>query len=162
MHASWKFPGSPVVETPCFQCRGHGFDPSSGELGSHMLHWHGMAKNKNLSSLFTRPWSGSPWKCQLHRSHHNRYPPTFHFFYICLPFFESAQFSRSVMSDSLRPYGLQRARPPCPLPAPGACSNSCPSSRWCHPTVSSSVVPFFSCLQSFLASGASPSSQFLA
>ena len=56
------------------------------------------------------------------------------------------------MSDSLRPHGLQQARLPCPSPTPGACSNSCPSSRWCHPTFSSSVVPFSSCLQSFPAS----------
>ena len=57
--------------------------------------------------------------------------------------------SRSVMSDSLRPHGLQHARLPCPSPSPGACSNSCPLSRWCHPTISSSVVPFSSWLQSF-------------
>ena len=65
----------------------------------------------------------------------------------------SVQFSLSVMSDSLRPHGLQHARPPCPSPTPGAHSNSCPSSRWHHPTISSSVVPFSSCPQSFPASG---------
>ena len=64
------------------------------------------------------------------------------------------------MSDSLRPHGLQHARPPCPSPNPRACSNSCPSSQWCHPTVSSSVIPFSSCLQSFAASGSFPMSQF--
>ena len=52
------------------------------------------------------------------------------------------QFSRSVVPDSLRLHGLQHTRLPCPLPAPGACSNACPSSRWCHPTISSSAVPF--------------------
>ena len=57
------------------------------------------------------------------------------------------------MSDSLRPHGLQHIRLPCPSPTPRACSNSCPLSQWCHPTVSSSVVPFFSSLQSFPASG---------
>ena len=57
------------------------------------------------------------------------------------------------MSASLWLHGLQHARPPCPSPTPGACSNSCPSSRWCHPTISSSVVLFSSCLQSFPASG---------
>ena len=62
-------------------------------------------------------------------------------------------FSRSVASDSLRPHGLQHARLPCPLPSPRACSNSCQSSWWCHPTISSSVVPFSSCLQFFPASG---------
>ena len=62
-------------------------------------------------------------------------------------------FSCSVVSDSLGPHGLHHARLPCPSPAPGVCSNSCPSSWWCHPTISSSVVPFSSCLQSFPASG---------
>ena len=58
------------------------------------------------------------------------------------------QFSRSVMSDSLQPHESQHARPPCPSPTPGVHSNSCPSSRWCHPTISSSVIPFSSCPQS--------------
>ena len=66
------------------------------------------------------------------------------------------------MSDSLRPHGMQRSRPPCPSPTPRAYSNSCPSSRWCHPTISSSVVPFSSRFQSFPASGSFPMSQFLA
>ena len=61
-------------------------------------------------------------------------------------------FSHSVMSDSLRPHGLQHARLPCTSPTPGACSNTCPLNRWCHPTISSSVIPFF-CIQSWLASG---------
>ena len=65
----------------------------------------------------------------------------------------SVQFSRSVVSNSLGHHGLQHARLSCPSPTPGACSDSCPSSRWCHPTISSSVVPFSSCLQSFPASG---------
>ena len=64
------------------------------------------------------------------------------------------------MSDSLQPHGLQHARPPCPSPTPGVYSNSCPLSRWCHPTPSSSVVPFSFCLQSFPASGSFPVSQF--
>ena len=71
----------------------------------------------------------------------------------------SVQFSRSIVSDSLWPHGLQHARPPCPSPTPGVYSNSCPSSRWCHPTISSSVVPFSSCLQSFPASESSPMSR---
>ena len=54
----------------------------------------------------------------------------------------SVQFSRSVVSDFLWPHGLQHARPPCPSPTPGACSNSCPLNWWCHPTISSSVIPF--------------------
>ena len=64
------------------------------------------------------------------------------------------------MSNYLPLYGLQHARHPCPSPTPRACSNSCPLSQWCHPTVSSSVVPFSSCLQSFPASGSFPMSQF--
>ena len=71
----------------------------------------------------------------------------------------SVQFSCSVMSDSLRPHGLQHARIPCLSPTSGACSNSCPLSRWCHLTSSSSVIPFFSCLQSFPTSGSFPMSQ---
>ena len=70
----------------------------------------------------------------------------------------SVQFSRSVLADSLWPHGLQHARPPCPSPIPRVHSNSCPSSRWCHPTISSSVLPFSSCLQSFPASGSFPMS----
>ena len=71
----------------------------------------------------------------------------------------SVQFSHSVMSDSFWPHGLQHARLLCPSPTPKACSNSCPSSRWCHSTISSSVIPFSSCFQSFLASGSFPLSQ---
>ena len=66
--------------------------------------------------------------------------------------FQFSQFNRLVMSNSLQPHGLQHARPPCPLPTPGVYANSCPLSRWCHPTISSSVRPFFSHLQSFPAS----------
>ena len=72
---------------------------------------------------------------------------------------KSVQFSHSVLSDSLQPHGLQHARPTCPSPTPGAYSNSCPLSSWCHPTISSSVVPFSSCLQSFPASGSFTMSQ---
>ena len=74
----------------------------------------------------------------------------------------SVQFSRSVVSDSLWPHGLQHARPPCPSPTPGLYSNSCPLSQWCHPTILSFVIPFSSCLQSFQASGSFPMSQFFA
>ena len=70
--------------------------------------------------------------------------------------------SHSVMSDSLQPHGLQHARLPCPSPAPRACPNSWPLSQWRHPTISSSVIPFSSCLQSFPASGSFPMSQFYA
>ena len=76
--------------------------------------------------------------------------------------FQFRQFSCSVMSDSLRPHGLQHARPPCPSPTHGVYSNLCLLSRWCHPTISSSIVPFSSCLQSFPASGSFLMSQFFA
>ena len=72
----------------------------------------------------------------------------------------SIQFSCSVVSHSLWPRGLQHTRPPCPSTTPEACSNSCSLSQWCHPTISSSVIPFSSCLQSFPASGSFPMSQF--
>ena len=77
----------------------------------------------------------------------------------------SVQFSRSVVSDSSQPHGLhglQHARLPCPSPTPAAYSNSCPLSWWCHPTISSSVIPFSSCLQSFPAAESFPTSQFFA
>ena len=73
--------------------------------------------------------------------------------------FSSVQFSLSVMSSSLRPHELQHARPPCPSPTPRVHPNPCPLSRWCHPTILSSVVPFSSRLQSFPASGSFPVSQ---
>ena len=69
------------------------------------------------------------------------------------------QFSRSVVSNSLRPHESQHARPPCPSPTPRVHSNSCPSSWWCHPAISSSVIPFSSCPQSLPASGSFPVSQ---
>ena len=72
------------------------------------------------------------------------------------------QFSRSVLSNSLRPHELQHARPPCPSPTPGVHPNPCPSSQWCHPTSLSSVIPFFFCPQSFPASGSFPVSQLFA
>ena len=71
----------------------------------------------------------------------------------------SVQFSRSVVSNSLQPHGLQHPRPPCLSPTPGGCSNSCPLSRWCHPAISSSVIPFPSCPQSLPASESFPMSQ---
>ena len=75
-------------------------------------------------------------------------------------YISSVQFSRSVISNSLQTHGLQHTRLPCPSPNLGACSNPYPSSWWCHPAISSSVIPFSSCLQSFPASGSLPMSQF--
>ena len=77
-------------------------------------------------------------------------------------FILSVQFSRSVVSDSLWPRGLQHSRPPCPSPTPGTYSKSCPSCWWCHPTISSPIIPFSSHLQSFPASGYFQMSQFFA
>ena len=79
--------------------------------------------------------------------------------FVCI---SSVHFSHSVMSDSLWPHSLQHSRLPCPSPTPGAHSKSCQLSRWCHPTISSSVVPFSSCLQSFPSSGSFLRSQFFA
>ena len=76
--------------------------------------------------------------------------------------FSSVQFSCSVVSDSLWPHESQHTRPPCPSPTPGVHPNPCPLSRWCHPTISSSVVPFSSCPQSFPASGSFQMSQLFA
>ena len=74
-------------------------------------------------------------------------------------YYLSVQFSHSVVSDSLQSHEPQHARPPCPSPTPGVHPNSCPLSRWCHPAISSSVVPFSSCPQSFPASGSFQMSQ---
>ena len=79
--------------------------------------------------------------------------------YTCI---SSVQFSHSVVSSSLRSHGVQHAKFPCPSLTPGTYSNSCPSSWWCHPTISSSVIPFSSCLQSFSESGSFPVSQLFA
>ena len=84
------------------------------------------------------------------------------YLYIRLHSLIEIQCSRSVLSNSLRPHGLQHTRPPCPSPTPEVCSNSCPSSQWCHPTISSSVILFSFSLQSFQASGSFPMSQFFA
>ena len=74
-------------------------------------------------------------------------------------YISSVQFSHSVMSDSLLPHESQHTRPPCPSPTPGVYSNPCPLIQWCHPAISSSVVPFSSCPQTFLASGSFQMSQ---
>ena len=82
---------------------------------------------------------------------------------VCVPTCTySVQFSRSVVSDSLRPHELQHSRPPCPSPTPRVYPHSCPSSQWCHPAISSSVIPFSSCPQSLPAPGSFPMSQLFA
>ena len=85
----------------------------------------------------------------------------YQFTYNCFIYI-SVQFSHSVVSDSLWPHELQHARTPCPSPSPRVCSNSCPLSQWCHSTISSSVIPFSSCLQSFPASRSFPVSRLFA
>ena len=80
--------------------------------------------------------------------------------YYCIFSLSSVQFSLPVMSDSFQPHGLQHARPPCSSPTLGVYANSNPLNRWCHPTISSSVIPFSSCLQSFPASGSFQTCQF--
>ena len=87
---------------------------------------------------------------------------TFTFTFGRILILSSVQFSHSVVSDSLQLHGLQHTSPPCPSATPGDYSNSCPLSWWCHPTISSSVVPFSSCRQSFPASGSFPVSRFFA
>ena len=77
-----------------------------------------------------------------------------------IKWFSSVQFTHSIMSNSLWPHDLQHTRPPCPSPTPRAYSDSCPWSRWCHPTISSSVIALSSHLQSFPVSGSFPMSQF--
>ena len=101
-----------------------------------------------LLLAFTPYFHGS----QINKYHHNVW-------YNEMRWFSSVQFSRSVVSDSLRPHESQHARPPCPSPTPGVYSNSCPSSQWCHAAISSSVVHFSSCPQSLPASGSFPISQ---
>ena len=93
----------------------------------------------------------SSWSCK------NEYAESNTETLVCLD--SSVQFSCSVVSDSLRPHELQRARLPCPSPPPRVHPNPCPSSQWCHPVISSCVVPFFSCPQSLPASGSFPMSQ---
>ena len=120
-----------------------------------------MIKSKNISRNFSGGVEGSVGSGQFQIIPCSR----LYFFSRSIgPFqcFSSVQFSHSVVSDSLRSHESQHARPPCPSPTPGVYSNSCPLSRWCHPTISSSVVPFSSRLQSFPASGSFPMSQFFA
>ena len=105
-----------------------------------------------------------PWACELKYGVLATGPPRkslFHFL-IIFPYQYRSVSSVAVMSDPLQPHGLQHARLPCPSPTPWACSNSCPSSQWCHPSIASSVFPFSSCLQSFPASGSFPRSQSFA
>ena len=116
----------------------------------HMSCWD-TRRIKHIQRILTRIMSG-PW---------NRVNvKNLHFEKICPNF--SVQFSHSIVSNSLRPHESQHARPPCPSPTPGVHSDSRPSSQWCHPAISSSVVPFSSCPQSLSASESFPMSQLFA
>ena len=113
-----------------------------------------------MIAIFTLHWTeGNCQKEFLHSGY--RAEQKFSLIWTRFPYDTSvSQFSHSVLSDSLRPHGLHHTRPPRPSPTLGAYSNSCPLSQWCHPTISSSVVPFSSRLQSFPASGSFQMSQF--
>ena len=129
------FPGGSVVKNPPIMCSSCEFNPWVGKILWRRKwqpapvflpgEFHGL---KSLAGY-------SPWGCK----ESDMTEAT-----------ASVQFSHSVVSNSLRPHELQHARPPCPSPTPGAYPNSCPLSRWCHPTISSSVVPFSSCPQSLM------------
>ena len=101
------------------------------------------------------------WCCRVYEYAEQIYPKArfTHAWHKPLLLFSSVEFSHSVMSDSLRPRELQHTRPPCPSPTPGVHSNSHPSSHWCHPAISSSVIPFSSCPESLPASETFPMSQ---
>ena len=105
--------------------------------------WH-FEGNKPLTAW--TGWRSEAWN-YFDRTLHNRHTSCW------------VRFSCSVVSDSLRPHELQHTRPPCPSPTPRVYPNSCPLSQWCHPTISSSVIPFSSCLQSFPTSGSFQMSQ---
>ena len=113
-----------------------------------------------LAFSYTRPWRVLPYNCC--QGQMLKQIIVLHSVNVWKLFMLHSQFSCSVVSDSLWPYGLQHARLSCPSPTPGAYSDSCPSSRWCHPTILSTVIPLTSCLQSFPASGSFPMSQFFA
>ena len=118
--------------------------PLSVELSRHLLEWVAISFSRGSSQP-------RDWTCVSSLALQNSLP-------LChlgslFPCFSSVQFSCSLVSKSLQPHGLQHARLPCPSPTPRVCSNSCPSNRWCHPTISSSVIPFSSRLQSFQHQG---------
>ena len=155
------FPGGSSGEEPTCQCKRCGFDPCVGKIlwrreWLHMLVFCPGEFHQEKQATIHRVAQSRTWLKWL-STHGPRIPQ-------CL-FFSSVQFSSVQSLSSVRlfaPHGLQHARLPCPSLSSGVCSNSCPSSQWCHPIISSSVVPFSSCLQSFLTSGSFPMSQFFA
>ena len=133
------------------------FLPKKSQGWSH-LEWIGWIcmQYKGLSRVFSNT---TVQKCQFFGAQSSLWTNS-HIHTWLLKTISSVQSSRSVISNSLRPHGLQHARLPCPSPSPGSCSNSCALSRWHYPTISSSVIPFSSCLQSFPTSESFPVSQF--
>ena len=119
-----------------------------GILKARILEWLPFPSPGDLPNPRIEPWSPHCRQILYWQSHKGS------------PNLLSVQFSCSVVSNSLWPRGLQHFRLPSSSPTPGACSDSCPLSRWCHLTISYSVIPFSSCLQSFPASGSFPASQF--
>ena len=121
-----------------------------------------MIKNIENKNLIQNNWNkvGLPKKQSISFVHHYLLWHFQYWYYIIV--FSSVQFSRLVVSNSLRLHEPQHTRPPCPSPTPRVHPNPCPLSRWCHPTISSSVVPFSSCPQSFPASGSFPMSKIFA
>ena len=115
------------------------------------------ATKRNEIGSFVRTWMDLVCHAEWSKSEKNKYHVLMHISGNC-----SVQFSHSVMSDSLRPHGLQHIRPTCPSQTPKTCSNSCPSSQWYHPTISSSLVTFSLCPQSLAASGSLQMSKFFA
>ena len=133
------------------------------DRGARLATVHGVAKSHMwlsdwMHTLWVRRQPTAPVTLYMSSVHHRTSAPS------TAPntLFSSIQFSRSVVSNSLWPHESQHTRPPCPSPTPGVYSNSSPSSWWCHPTISSSVVPFSSCPQSLPASGSFPVSQLFA
>ena len=124
-------------------------------MGNHQVAWEGLNWLRSVTFLITSPVTVKigPW---------TTFSIAKNVEYFSEYIISSVQFSRSVMSNSLQPHESQHARPPCPSPTPGVHSNSCPSSQWCHPAISPSVVPFFSCPQSLPAPGSFPMSQLFA
>ena len=128
---------------------------------SHRLHFWGL---QNHCKWWLKQLSMHSHTILNHRKSHtsSNSGPMFEWASIWIVGISSVQFSCSVVSDSLQPHESQHTRPACPSPMPGVHSNSCPSSWWCHPAISSSVVPFSSCLQSLSASESFPMSQLFA
>ena len=151
-HSSILWPGSDMY---CF-CSQPVYWNSNMALPNFRV--SGCYKLLGTGSCISNPWSmyHGHLTYLLKKLRWNSCNIKFNHFKMC----NSVQFSCSVVSNSLWPHELQDARLSCPSPTPGACSNSCPSSWWCQPTISSSVAPFSSCLQSFPASESFPRSQF--